>query len=58
VPGAECPVECRDLHDVKFFALAIEAGADLLVSGDEDIHAAVGFTTCPILRPEEFKVKM
>jgi len=55
VTGAECLVKCRDLNDLKFFTLATASRADFLVSGDEDIHTATGFSTCPILRPEAFK---
>ena len=47
--------EIADPHDVKFLALAREAEADALVTGDRDlleIRGAVRFTT--ILRPGEF----
>ena len=53
--GVKCAVKCRDLNDLKFFALANESKADVLVSGDDDIHAATGFTTCPVLRPDGFR---
>ena len=52
---AECAVKCRDNNDLKFFALANVAKADYVVSGDHDIHAATGFSTCPVVRPDDFK---
>ena len=55
VPNTKCTVKCRDLDDLKFFMLANVSKADYLVSGDDDIHAATGFSSCPILRPDEFK---
>ena len=55
VPGVECPVRCRDSNDLKFFMLATAAKADFLVSGDDDIHTATGFSSYPVLRPDDFK---
>lgn len=37
-PTATPPV-CRDSHDDMFFACALEAGADYIVSDDPDLHA-------------------
>jgi len=55
VAATRCVVKCRDVNDLKFFALANASKADFLVSGDDDIHTATGFSTCPILRPDDFK---
>lgn len=38
VPSSLEPV-CRDPHDDMFFACALAAGADYIVSDDEDLHA-------------------
>jgi len=38
-PLPELPVACRDRDDAIFLHLAIAAGADLLISGDNDLAA-------------------
>ena len=46
---------CRDPGDSMFLALAAQARADYLVTGDADLLAVRGFKICPIVTPEQFR---
>jgi putative PIN family toxin of toxin-antitoxin system len=46
--------ECRDPDDDKFLALALEAGADDLISGDIHLLEMNPWRGIPILRPHEY----
>jgi uncharacterized protein len=46
--------ECRDPDDDKFLALALESGADYLISGDIHLLEMNPWRGIPILRPHEF----
>jgi putative PIN family toxin of toxin-antitoxin system len=45
---------CRDPKDVPFLEIAITAGADALVTGDEDLIALQGKLAIPVLYPEKW----
>ncbi len=46
--------ECRDPRDDKFLSLAINGGADYIVSGDKDLLVLHPFREIPILTPAQF----
>jgi putative PIN family toxin of toxin-antitoxin system len=46
--------KCRDAKDDKFLALAKAAGADVIVSSDEDLLVLDPWRRIRILRPTEF----
>ena len=50
-----CPVKCVDAQDQPMLDLAHFGKADLLVTGDEDLLALAGQTTCVIETPEEYR---
>jgi putative PIN family toxin of toxin-antitoxin system len=43
--------ECRDPHDNHFLELAIDGGADLILTGDKDLLAMAPFRGVSILLP-------
>lgn len=45
---------CRDPKDNKFLEVAVDGGADVIVSGDEDLLVLHPFSRVPILQPVEF----
>jgi len=45
---------CRDPKDDKFLELAVNGGADYIVSGDEDLLSLNPFRGIPILTPDKF----
>jgi len=54
------PVEgvCRDPHDDKFLAAAVNGGASFLVTGDRDLLELKRFRTVEIIPPQNFIVEM
>jgi uncharacterized protein len=46
---------CRDPHDQKFLVLAACGNADKLVTGDKDLLTVEGFSTCPIITPDQLR---
>jgi putative PIN family toxin of toxin-antitoxin system len=46
--------QCRDPDDDKFLELAVEAGAQCIVSGDQDLLVLNPFEGIPILTADEF----
>ena len=54
VPITERIVACRDPKDDKFFELAINGHADLIVSGDADLLTLTPFRGIPIITPAAF----
>lgn len=50
--------DCRDKDDNKFLALAIDGGADLIVSGDNDLRVLSPYRNIQILSPAEFLNKI
>jgi putative PIN family toxin of toxin-antitoxin system len=53
-PGRlEVPV-CRDADDDHVLALAVEGGAEVLVSGDDDLLVIGSFEAVPIITPRQF----
>lgn len=46
--------DCRDPKDDKFLALALEAGADCIVSSDEDLLVLNPYHGIPVIRPLDF----
>ena len=46
--------ECRDPKDDKFLALALDAGADYIVSGDRDLLAMSPWREIKIVAPSNF----
>ena len=58
VQGAASVPACRDPDDDMFLALAAQARADYLVTGDADLLAVRGFKTCPIVTPDQFRQQM
>jgi uncharacterized protein len=53
-----CPQVCRDEKDQSFLDLAQSGGAELLVSGDNDLLALAGQTTFLIETPEAYRLRM
>jgi putative PIN family toxin of toxin-antitoxin system len=49
-----CPVACRDPDDQPFLDLAHSGGAEVLVTGDEDLLALSGRTRFAIERPSAY----
>lgn len=45
---------CRDPADNKFLALAVDGGADVILSGDEDLLMLDPFEGVRVLRVEDF----
>ena len=45
---------CADPSDDMFFACALAAGCDVIVSGDKHLHRASGYGGVEVLRPREF----
>ena len=52
-----CPQICRDEKDQPFLDLAQSGGAELLVSGDNDLLALAGQTTFLIETPEAYRLR-
>ncbi len=48
------PPVCRDSHDDMFFACALEAGADYIVSDDPDLHAVGTYETIRVVSAGAF----
>ena len=48
------PIQCRDSTDIKFLALALEAKAACLISGDHDLNELHPFHSIPILSASAF----
>jgi putative PIN family toxin of toxin-antitoxin system len=48
------PNVCRDPKDNFILELAIEAKADIIVTGDEDLLVLNSFRSIPIIRPKQF----
>jgi putative PIN family toxin of toxin-antitoxin system len=55
---ARCPQTCRDKKDQPFLDLAQSGGAELLVSGDNDLLALSGQTTFLIETPEAYRLRI
>lgn len=49
---------CRDANDVPFLQLAVAGKAACLVSGDRDLLSLAGQFGRPIIRPDEFLLKL
>lgn len=47
-------VDCRDPKDNKYLELAIVAGAEIIVSGDEDLLVLNPWRNVRVLRPAEY----
>ncbi len=47
-------IRCRDHSDIKVLALAINGGADVIVTGDEDLLVLKNRFQVDILSPREF----
>ena len=55
VGPAQVPTDaCRDPHDRAILGTAVAAGADCLVTGDEDLLTLGRFQGIPILSPRAF----
>jgi uncharacterized protein len=50
----ETVTACRDPKDDKFLELAVNASADIIVTGDEDLLVLHPFRGISILRPADF----
>ena len=48
--------DCRDAADNKYLELALAAGADVIVSSDEDLLVLHPWRGIPILRPADYLV--
>ncbi len=53
-----CPQICRDEKDQLFLDLAQSGGAELLVSGDNDLLALAGQTSFLIETPEAYRLRI
>ncbi|MFN5168408.1 MAG: putative toxin-antitoxin system toxin component, PIN family [Cyclobacteriaceae bacterium] len=51
---AKLPDACRDIDDIKFLELALEARATAIVSGDKDLLTLHPFRGIPIVSPTDF----
>lgn len=49
-------LECRDKEDLKILSLAVNAQAEALVTGDEDLLVLKEVRGTPILKPRDFWV--
>ncbi len=49
---------CRDMKDNMVLALALDAHADVVISGDEDLLVLSPFRDIPIVRPDAFLVRI
>ncbi len=54
----QCPQICRDENDQPFLDLAHSGGAELLVSGDNDLLALAGQTPFLIEAPEAYRLRI
>ncbi len=45
---------CRDLDDDVVLATAVAAGADVMVTGDQDLQVLGDYQRIPILNPRQF----
>ena len=52
--GADSPIGLRDSGDERILADAIEAGVQLMVSGDKDLLSVAEDASIPILSPRAF----
>ena len=50
--------ECRDPHDEKYLACAVDGSADYIVSGDRDLPAVGEFRGVPIVTRRRFVEQM
>ena len=48
---------CEDPHDDKIFAVAIESGAKIIVSGDKHLLKVSNYEDVSVLTPRQFVVK-
>lgn len=48
--------DCQDPKDNKFLELAVDGGAEVIVTGDEDLRALDPFRGVRIMTPREFLV--
>jgi uncharacterized protein len=53
-----CPILCRDAKDQIFLDLAQSGGADILVSGDQDLLVMAGETGFAIETPEAYRIRV
>jgi len=53
-----CSIVCRDPKDRVFLDLAVSDGAEVLVSGDEDLLTLAGQTGFTIQTPEEYRQRV
>jgi putative PIN family toxin of toxin-antitoxin system len=56
--GESCSLICRDSKDQMFLDLAHCGGADVLVSGDQDLLVLSGQTQFAIESPEAYRLRM
>lgn len=54
IPVIRAVQACRDTRDDKFLSVAINGGADAIISGDKDLLSLNPFLEIPILTPAEF----
>ena len=46
--------DCRDPKDNKYLELALEAGADCIISGDQDLLVLHPYNGVPVMTPAQF----
>ncbi|MBF0291476.1 MAG: putative toxin-antitoxin system toxin component, PIN family [Nitrospinae bacterium] len=46
--------ECRDKDDIKIIGTALSGGADIIITGDDDLLVLKSFAKVKILTPREF----
>lgn len=54
IPSHHLVTDCRDPKDNKFLSLALDAGATLLVTGDEDLKVLHPYRGLGIVSPAQF----
>ena len=54
IEGAEIVTECRDPRDDQFLELAVNDGAEFIVSGDGDLLSLYPFRGIAIVTPRDF----
>lgn len=54
----DCAIVCRDAKDQAFLNLSQSGGAEVLVSGDEDLLVLAGMTSFSIERPETYRARV
>jgi len=53
-PGQVKNIECRDKDDIKILGTALSGGAEIIITGDDDLLILKSFGKVKILTPRQF----